>query len=68
MVPVHLLILAVQTAVTTGTCIVDFTSWTTVTRAVKMDLAALYVPYLVLGECCEIFPCIFRFSIGDMGE
>ena len=38
------------------------------TRAVKMDLAALYVPYLVLGECCEFFPCIFRFSIGDMGE
>ena len=34
------------------------------TRAVKMDLAALYVPYLVLGECCEFFHAFFVFRWG----
>ena len=50
MVPVHLLIYSVQTAMTTLTCIADFLSWT-VEAKVKMDLAGLYGPYLALCKC-----------------
>jgi hypothetical protein len=54
LVPVHLLIYAVQTAMTTLTCIVDYMSWN-VDVKVKMDLGALYGPYLLV---CELFrPC-----------
>jgi len=47
-VPVHLLVYAVQTAVTTATCIADYLSWTTVTSEQKLALGYLYVPYLAL--------------------
>lgn len=54
LVPVHLLIYAVQTAMTTLTCIVDYMSWNVEVK-VKMDLGALYGPYLLV---CELFrPC-----------
>jgi hypothetical protein len=58
-VPIHLLVYAVQTAVTTATCIADYLSWTTVTPAEKVTLGSLYVPYLALGSstpsCLIIF-------------
>jgi hypothetical protein len=47
-VPIHLLCYAVQTAVTTATCIADYLSWTSVTSAEKVTLGSLYVPYLAL--------------------
>lgn len=49
-VPLHLLVFAVQTGVTTLTCVADMMSWTAVTRGEKWALGALYGPYLALGE------------------
>jgi len=48
LVPVHLLIYSVQTAMTTLTCIVDFLSWDVETK-VKADLGGLYGPYLAFS-------------------
>lgn len=48
--PLYLLIYAVQTGVTTLTCLADMMSWTAVTDAEKVQLCGLYVPYLALGE------------------
>lgn len=48
-VPVHLLVYAVQTAVTTATCIADYMSWSEFLAEQKMELGKLYVPYLALG-------------------
>jgi len=48
MVPVHLLIYAVQTGVTTLTCVMDYVSWD-VPMKVKVDLGGLYGPYLALS-------------------
>ena len=58
MVPVHLLIYSVQTAMTTLTCIVDFLSWSVETK-VKMDLGGLYGPYLALGKCLSALMSLF---------
>jgi hypothetical protein len=46
--PVHLLVYAVQTAVTTATCIADYLSWSDYENAQKIELGKLYVPYLAL--------------------
>lgn len=46
--PIHLLVYAVQTAVTTLTCIADYLSWTGFSNAQKIELGKLYVPYLAL--------------------
>ena len=50
LIPLHLLVFAVQTGVTTLTCVADMMSWTAVTRGEKWALGALYGPYLALGE------------------
>lgn len=50
MLPVHLLVYATQTAITTTTCIAEYLSWTHLTVADKLNLGALYVPYLGLCE------------------
>ena len=47
-VPVHLLIYAVQTAITTATCIADYLSWSDYLNSQKIELGKLYVPYLAL--------------------
>ncbi|EMC93208.1 hypothetical protein BAUCODRAFT_230797 [Baudoinia panamericana UAMH 10762] len=47
--PIHLLIFAVQTAITTSTCIADYLSWSTISSAQKVELGKLYVPYLALS-------------------
>lgn len=47
-VPIHLLVYAVQTAVTTATCIADYMSWSDFLDAQKLELGKLYVPYLAL--------------------
>ncbi|KAK4629432.1 Sigma intracellular receptor 2 [Fulvia fulva] len=48
-VPVHLLAYAVQTAITTATCIADYLSWSGFSNAEKIELGKLYVPYLALS-------------------
>ena len=58
LVPLSLLIYSVQTAVTTLTCIVDYLSWN-VDAKVKLDLGALYGPYLLL---CKSQSCYIRSS------
>ena len=52
-VPVHLLVYAVQTAVTTATCIADYLSWSEYLNSQKVELGKLYVPYLAL---CMLLP------------
>lgn len=47
-VPIHLLVYAVQTAVTTATCIADYMSWSLYSNAEKTELGKLYVPYLAV--------------------
>ncbi|KAL9621276.1 MAG: hypothetical protein Q9160_004297 [Pyrenula sp. 1 TL-2023] len=49
LVPLHLLIWAVQVGMTTATCVVDFMSWEGYTTKEKLGLAQLYVPYLALA-------------------
>jgi hypothetical protein len=50
LVPLNLLLFALETAVTTLTCVVEMSSWPGYTAAQRADLYALYVPYLVVGE------------------
>ena len=46
----NLLIFALETAITTLTCVVEVASWDGYTAGQKGDLYSLYVPYLVVGE------------------
>lgn len=57
MVPVQLLVFAVQTAITTTVCIAEYLSWDHLSVADKLNLGYLYMPYLAL---CKIR---FRFSL-----
>ncbi|KAI5298400.1 hypothetical protein KEM56_004095 [Ascosphaera pollenicola] len=50
MVPVHLLVWAVQTTITTLTCLADVWGWTDRTFEQKRQLTALYGPYILFGE------------------
>ena len=50
LVPLHLLVWACETALTTLTCVVEAMSWDGFSGQEKMALAQLYVPYLLLGE------------------
>lgn len=47
-VPIHLLIYACQTGITTMTCIAEYLSWDSFTNEQKLSLSGLYVPYLAL--------------------
>ncbi|EXJ81071.1 hypothetical protein A1O3_07359 [Capronia epimyces CBS 606.96] len=49
LVPLHLLVFAVETALTTLTCVVDVRAWEGYTAPQRNDLYALYVPYLVVA-------------------
>lgn len=53
--PIHLLIYATQTAVTTLTCIADYMSWSSFSNAQKMEMGKLYVPYLALCKCFGLY-------------
>ncbi|KAL1620694.1 hypothetical protein SLS54_006050 [Diplodia seriata] len=48
-VPIHLLIYACQTGITTMTCIAEYLSWDSFTNEQKLSLSGLYVPYLALS-------------------
>lgn len=47
-VPIHLLMYACQTGITTMTCIAEYLSWESFTNEQKLSLSSLYVPYLAL--------------------
>jgi hypothetical protein len=49
LVPLHLLVWACETALTTLTCVVEVWTWKGFTGQEKVALAQLYVPYLLLG-------------------
>ncbi|EON68235.1 hypothetical protein W97_07493 [Coniosporium apollinis CBS 100218] len=49
--PPALLVFAVQTAVTTLTCIADYRSWSGFSDGAKGKLDGVYVPYLALAVC-----------------
>ncbi|RMZ00061.1 hypothetical protein D0860_08124 [Hortaea werneckii] len=55
-VPAHLLVFAVQTALTTSTCIADYLSWSGYSNAEKIELGKLYVPYLALCKLSLLSP------------
>ena len=55
-VPIQLLMYAVQTAVTTATCIADYLSWDSFSTIEKIELGKLYVPYLALCESSVVDP------------
>lgn len=57
-IPIVLLAYAVQTTVTTATCIWDYVFWTGIDATAKWHLTSLYGPYLLL---CEYYlvPSIF---------
>lgn len=57
-IPIHLLIFAVQTAITTSTCIADYLSWSSFSNAQKLELGKLYVPYLALCKYYLVFQCL----------
>ncbi|KAG8631432.1 hypothetical protein KVT40_000572 [Elsinoe batatas] len=48
-VPIQLLIYALETGITTITCIADYMSWTVISRAEVNQLHTLYVPYLAIS-------------------
>ena len=54
--PLQLLIYAVQTAITTSTCIADYLSWSGFSNAQKIELGKLYVPYLAVCKSLTFVP------------
>ena len=50
LVPLHLLIWAIQAGLTTFTCIVEYSSWLDFSSEERRALAGLYGPYLALGN------------------
>jgi hypothetical protein len=49
LVPLVLLVYALQTVITTATCIAEYTSWTVIDFDTKIQLGALYGPYMAVG-------------------
>lgn len=64
-VPVHLLVYAVQTALTTATCIADYMSWSDYLNSQKIELGKLYVPYLALCTLPLAPIRISKFVVAD---
>jgi len=48
-VPLHLLVFALEVAITTLTCVSDYLSWSPFSNEKKLQLGYLYVPYLALS-------------------
>jgi hypothetical protein len=49
LVPLHLLLWAGQTVLTTSTCLIEMWSWTDRTEAQKYKLTAVYAPFIAYG-------------------
>ncbi|EGD96561.1 hypothetical protein TESG_03999 [Trichophyton tonsurans CBS 112818] len=47
--PLHVLVWAIQTFVTTFTCVVEVWSWADRTTDQKMNISLLYVPYMIFA-------------------
>ena len=62
LVPLHLLVWSVETAISTLTCVVEAMSWEDFTGQEKVALAQLYVPYLAL--CMFSNPQQFDEKVG----
>lgn len=54
-VPLVLFAYALQTVITTATCMYDFSQWEGVEAIAKWHLASLYGPYLLIGEFVLFF-------------
>lgn len=61
-VPLVLFAYALQTVITTATCMYDFSQWEGVAVEAKWHLASLYGPYLLIGE----FGLFVISSLGNM--
>ncbi|KAM5456691.1 hypothetical protein MaudCBS49596_000932 [Microsporum audouinii] len=48
--PLHVLVWAIQTFITTLTCVVEVWSWIDRTTDQKMNISLLYVPYMIFGK------------------
>lgn len=46
----NLLVFALQTALTTAVCIVEYRSWPELNSTEKSTLGGLYIPYFVFGK------------------
>ncbi|KAI1627873.1 transmembrane protein 6/97 [Exophiala viscosa] len=62
----NLLIFALETAITTLTCVVEVASWDGYTAGQKGDLYSLYVPYLVVA-CLMGIDAFFRLKTQILG-
>jgi hypothetical protein len=65
--PIVLLVYAMETVLTTATCMYDYAFWTTVSYDVKVGLTTLYGPYLALCTLISLSshaspsPCVFFY-------
>ncbi|PNS21723.1 hypothetical protein CAC42_1577 [Sphaceloma murrayae] len=66
-IPVQLLVYAVETGVTTLTCIADYMSWKAVSWDEKLELGKLYVPYLAVSVFMGI-DMIQRLNVAVSGR
>ena len=65
LVPLHLLVWATETVLTTATCTIQVLSWEGLGAAEKKDLKGLYLPYLLLGKRSRsLIGGLFGFEIG----
>lgn len=50
LIALNLLVFALETAVTTLTCVVDTADWAAYSASQRQGIYSLYLPYLILGE------------------
>ena len=69
MLQLRLLLFALQTALTTAVCIVEYSFWPELSAAEKSNLGKLYIPYFVFGESDSfLFPLLLSIGEGKEAE
>lgn len=66
--PLHLLVFAIEVAVSTYVCTLEMLSWEGYSAEEQKQLCALYLPYLALGGWKQLFEMrtlISNFSNSD---
>lgn len=58
-----MLVWAIQTFITTLTCVVEVWSWADRTTDQKMNISLLYVPYMIFGELIRLFSCTILLKL-----
>lgn len=58
-----MLVWAIQTFVTTFTCVVEVWSWADRTTDQKMNISLLYVPYMIFGELIPLYSYIIPLEL-----